>query len=63
MMEPQFAWHTISIDIVGPLPICPGQFKYLIVAIKELTKWIKVKPICDLGAIMTAKFIMNQIIL
>ena len=62
LTPPRFAWHTVSLDVVGPLPTAPGNFKYIIVAIDEMTKWIEVKAIKNLDAVTTACFIINQII-
>ena len=50
---------TVSLDVVGPLPTAPGNFKYIIVAIDKMTKCIEVKTIKDLGAVTTACFIMD----
>ena len=50
MVKPKFAFHTVSINVVGPLATCTSGFKYLIVAIDDLTKWVEVKPINNLIA-------------
>jgi hypothetical protein len=31
--------------MIGPLPIAPGGFNRVLVAIDKFTKWIKVKPV------------------
>jgi hypothetical protein len=31
--------------MIGPLPIAPGRFNRVLVAIDKFTKWIKVKPV------------------
>jgi hypothetical protein len=31
--------------MIGPLPIAPGGFKRVLVAIEKFTKWIEVKPV------------------
>ena len=62
LAKPQFSWHTVSIDLVGPLlPSCANK-KYIIVAVDHLTKWVKAKVIRDLGALTTTKFIFEHII-
>ena len=38
LVKPKFAWHTVSIDVVRPLPKSGFKFLYQIVAIKKLTK-------------------------
>ena len=38
LVKPGYAWNTISIDVVGPLPLSIGKAKYIIVAIDGLTK-------------------------
>ena len=38
------------IDVLGPLATCTGEFKYQIVAIDDLTKWVEAKPITNLTA-------------
>lgn len=58
----RFAWNTVSIDVVGPLPTSNTQLKYIIVAIYCLTKWVKARPIRDLSVLTTAKFILEQTI-
>ena len=37
-----------------------GGFKYLIVAIDDLTKWVKARAIKDLLADTVAKFVLEQ---
>lgn len=59
LVKPKFAWHTVSIDVVGPLPKCSSGHMYLIVAIDELTKWVEAKPICNLSTTTAAKFILD----
>jgi hypothetical protein len=31
--------------MIGPLPIAPGGFNRVLVAIDKFTKWIEVKPV------------------
>ena len=54
--------HTVSIDVVGPLPKCSSGHMYLIEAIEKLTKWVEAKPICNLSANAAAKLILNFIL-
>lgn len=62
LVKPGWAWHTVLIDIVGPLPASTCNLIYIIVAINHLTKWVELKAIADLGAVNTLKFFINQII-
>jgi hypothetical protein len=34
-----------GLDMIGPLPIAPGGFNRVLVAIDKFTKWIEVKPV------------------
>ena len=61
-VKPKFAWHTVLLDIVGPFQNCSSNYKYVIVAIDEFTKWVEMKPIRDLLANTTARFILDNII-
>ena len=36
LVKPGYAWSTISIYVVGPLPLSIGRAKYIIVAIDSL---------------------------
>ena len=63
LTRPNFAWHTVSIDVVGPLPLSNLRSKYIIVAIDHLTKWVEARAIRDVSALTTAKFILESIIL
>ena len=62
MVLPGFAFHTISIDVVGLFPESSMGNKYLIVAINTLMKWIEAVPIPSNSAKATAKFILQNII-
>ena len=62
MVKPKFAFYTVSVDVVGPLATCTGGFKYLIVAINDLTKWVEANPITNLTSQTAAQFINDLII-
>jgi hypothetical protein len=40
-------WHFAcwGLDMIGPLPIAPGGFNRVLVAIDKFTKWIEVKSV------------------
>lgn len=50
-----------ELDMVGPLTTAPRGFKFLLVAIAKLTKWIKAKPVTNAEAETEVKFISNII--
>ena len=54
LVKPKFAFHAISIDILGPLDKCAGGFKHIMAAIDDLTNWVESKAIRDLYAKTTA---------
>ena len=62
LVKPGYAWNTISVDVVGPLPVSIGRAKYIIVAIDRLTKWVEARAICNLSSSTAAKFIVDQVI-
>ena len=61
-IKPSFAWHTVSVDVVGPFETSFSRNKYIIVAIDHLTKWMECRAIKDLTAGTTAKFLIEQLI-
>lgn len=62
LIRPGFAFHTVAIDVVGPLPTTASKNKYIIVAIDHLTKWVEAKAIPNQSALTTATFILENII-
>ena len=59
---PDFAFHTISIDVVGPFTESTSGCKFLIVAIDKLKKWVEAVTVASAMARVTAKFILHTII-
>lgn len=45
-----------GMDIVGPLPTAPGNYKFAAVAVEYFSKWIEVKPLRDITASTLQKF-------
>lgn len=43
--SPQEAWSVVDADIQGPLPPTTNHFKFLFVAVDDLTKFVVVKPL------------------
>nr|XP_025660945.1 uncharacterized protein K02A2.6-like [Arachis hypogaea] len=57
--RPSAQW---GVDLLGPLPVGPGQIKYLIVAIDHYTKWIEAKPLATISSSNCRKFMWRQVI-
>lgn len=62
LVRPKFAWHTVSIDVMGPLAASTGNTKYVIVAIDHLTRWVETRALAKVDALSTAKFILEQVV-
>ena len=62
LVKPKFAWHTVSVNLIGPLPLITTGVKYIIVAIDHLNKWEEAQTVKDLGARTEAKIVQEQII-
>ena len=56
------AFHTIYMDLIGPLPISNG-FKHIIIFVCALTKWIEAKPVISTDAEEAAKILFEEIII
>ncbi|CAL1384988.1 unnamed protein product [Linum trigynum] len=50
-----------GMDLLGPFPKAPGQFKYLIVAIDYFTKWIEAEPLASITEVQVQKFTRKNI--
>jgi hypothetical protein len=44
-IPPTWPFACWGLDMIGPLPIAPGGFNKVLVAIDKFTKWIEVKPV------------------
>ncbi|CAL1353738.1 unnamed protein product [Linum trigynum] len=57
------AWpfNQWGMDLLGPLPKAPGQFKYLIVAVDYFTKWIEAEPLATITEAQVRKFTKKNI--
>jgi hypothetical protein len=51
-----------GIDIVRPLTIAQGNYKFVVVAIEHFTKWIEVKPLNNIAAAGLKRFFSQNII-
>ncbi|RDX74755.1 Gypsy retrotransposon integrase-like protein 1, partial [Mucuna pruriens] len=56
---PFYKW---TIDILGPFPIAPSQFKFLIVVVDYFTKWIEVEPVAAITSERVKHFLWKMII-
>jgi hypothetical protein len=45
IIPPTWPFACWGLDMIGPLPIAPGGFNRVLVAIDKFTKWIEVKPV------------------
>ena len=43
--------------MIGPLPIAPGGFSHILVAVDKFTKWIEVKPMKKISSDRAVEFI------
>ncbi|KAL0437651.1 UNVERIFIED_CONTAM: protein NYNRIN [Sesamum radiatum] len=55
-------FSQLGIDIVGPVPLAPGQKKFLLVAIDYFTKWVEAEPLARITQGKVMKFIWRNII-
>jgi hypothetical protein len=62
------AHHTIvviaemGIDIVGPLTIGQGNYKFAVVVVEYFTKWIEAKPLVNIAIAGLKRFFWQNII-
>ena len=49
-------------DLVGPLPTAQGNYKYAMVAIEYITKWVEAKPLIKITSEAVRKFFWQNII-
>lgn len=61
-IEVHSPFHTVGMDIVGPFKNSRG-YKYIIVAIDYLTKFVEAKPLRNIEATTVQKFIERRIVL
>ena len=55
------ALRLLGLDMVGPLPVAPGGFEYLFVAVDKFTKWIEVFPMVKHSAAKAVQFLKDII--
>jgi hypothetical protein len=61
-ITPSWTLQRWGIDIVGPLIIAQGNYKYAVVAVEYFTKWIEAKPLVNIAAAGLKRFFCQNII-
>ena len=63
LILPNCAFHTVSIDVMGPIKTTTSSTaQYIIAAVDHFTKWVEAEVISSPTAKVTASFIMSNII-
>jgi len=58
-IPPSWPFACWSLDMIGPLPIAPGGFTHILVAVDKFTKWIEYKPITKISSDRAMDFIYD----
>ena len=61
LILPQHAFHTVSIDAVGPFPRSRSGNRFILIAIDHFSKWVEAKATRDISARTTATFLLSDI--
>ena len=64
LVLPNCAFHTVSIDIMGPMKRSnkSSNNQYIIAAVDHFTKWVEAEVISSSSAKVNAKFIVSNVI-
>jgi hypothetical protein len=62
LITPSWLLQRWGMDIVGPLTITQGNYKFAVVAVEYFTKWIEVKPLVNIAAVGLKGFFWQNII-
>ncbi|CAF2775804.1 unnamed protein product [Rotaria sp. Silwood2] len=54
-------WHTIGMDIMGPLPTTARQKRFLLVIVDYFTRWIELFPLKSITSIDITNILTNEI--
>ena len=54
-------WHTIGLDIMGPLPTTARQKRFILVVVDYFTRWIELFPLKSTTSINMANILMNEV--
>ena len=55
-------WHTIGVDLMGPLPMTQRQKQFLLVVVDYFTRWVELFPLRTTTADVTANIIIDEVI-
>ena len=61
LVPPQHAFHTVSIDAVGPLPRSCSGCRFILVAVDHFSKWVEARPTKYITSKTTAAFFLQDI--
>jgi cleavage and polyadenylation specificity factor subunit 1 len=53
-------FHTLHVDIVGPLPMSQRGSQYLVTMVDHFTRWIEAVPVSNISAESTARVILDH---
>jgi hypothetical protein len=62
LITPSWPLQIYGIDIVGPLIVIQGNYKYTVVTVEYFTKWIEVKPLVNIATVVFKRFLWQNII-
>jgi hypothetical protein len=62
LITPSWPLQRWGIDIVGPLTIAQGNYKYAVVAVEYFTKWIEAKHLVNIATAGLKRFFWHNII-
>jgi hypothetical protein len=51
-----------GVDIVGPLPMAPGNYTHAVVAVEYFSKWVEAKPLLSITSATIQKFFWQNIV-
>ncbi|CAF1363453.1 unnamed protein product [Didymodactylos carnosus] len=58
----QSPWHTIGVDLTGPLPRTPRGSAYILVVVDYFTKWIELFPLKTIKSRDIAQLLHDEVI-
>ena len=61
LVLPQHAFHTVSINAVGPLPRSRSGCWFILIVVDHFSKWVEARPTKDITAKTTALFLLQDI--
>jgi hypothetical protein len=62
LITPSWWMQRWGIDIVEPLIIAQGKYKFAVVAVEYFTKWIEAKPPVNIAVAWLKRFFWQNII-